>query len=100
MSKNKPYVRKVEEDKIGKNTENIPTAKAPSNLLFNKNNYILMASGLGLIFLGLILMSGGKMSEPHVWDESVIYSFRRITLAPMVILLGLLVNVYAIFYKK
>jgi len=40
------------------------------------------------------------MPSPEVWDESLIYSGRRITLAPMVILAGLIVNVYAIFVKK
>jgi hypothetical protein len=56
--------------------------------------------GVGLIFLGLGLMSGGHMPSPDVWDESLIYSHRRITLAPIVILAGLAVNVYAIFVKK
>jgi hypothetical protein len=43
-------------------------------------------------------MLGGH-EDPNVWDETVIYSFRRITLAPIVILAGLAVEVYAIFKK-
>jgi hypothetical protein len=68
-------------------------------LLFSNENYKLVAIGCGLIALGLILMLGGNMKDPNVWDESVIYSFRRITLAPIVILAGLAFQVYAIFKK-
>jgi hypothetical protein len=52
-----------------------------------------------VIALGLILMLGGSMKDPNTWDESVIYSWRRITLAPIVILAGLTVVGYAIFKK-
>jgi len=45
-------------------------------------------------------MSGGHMPSPDVWDESLIYSPIRITVAPMLILAGLIVNVYAVFVKK
>ena len=58
-----------------------------------------MLIGLGVIFLGFILMSGGAMEDPTVWDEKVIYSFRRITLAPILVLVGLGINIYAIFKK-
>lgn len=68
-------------------------------LLFTKENYIYMAVGVGLIALGMILMLGGSMKDPNVWDESVIYSARRITLAPIIILAGLATEIYAIFKK-
>jgi len=68
-------------------------------LLFDRKNYLIMAIGCGVIGLGLILMLGGGMKDPNVWDESVIYSFRRITLAPIVILAGLVVVGYSIFKK-
>lgn len=58
-----------------------------------------MGIGCGLIALGLILMLGGGMDDPAVWDESVIYSPIRITLAPIVILAGLGMQIYAIFKK-
>lgn len=70
------------------------------NLVFGKNNFKFIIIGTSLIAIGLMLMSGGSMPSPDVWDESLIYSFRRITLAPIVIILGLIVNVYAIFVKK
>jgi len=68
-------------------------------LEFGKKNYILMAAGLGLVFLGLILMAGGQMPSPDVWEEDIIYSTRRTVIAPIVILLGLGVEVYAIFKR-
>ncbi|MBK8346424.1 MAG: DUF3098 domain-containing protein [Saprospiraceae bacterium] len=71
-----------------------------SELIFGKNNYKFILIGLGLIFLGLALMSGGHMPSPDVWDESLIYSPVRITVAPILILAGLIVNIYAIFVKK
>ncbi len=72
--------------------------KAP--LIFGKQNYIYMAAGLGLIFLGMLLMSGGGMDDPNEWNPDVIYSWRRTFLAPLVILCGLGMEVYAIFLNK
>ncbi len=66
-------------------------------MLFGKENYLYMLVGVGLIGLGMLLMMGGSMPSPDVWDESLIYSFRRTVLAPIVIVLGLAVEVYAIF---
>jgi len=49
--------------------------------------------------LGLILMAGGGSEDPAVFDSDRIYSFRRITLAPFLLILGLVVEIYAIFKK-
>ena len=68
-------------------------------LIFSKKNYYWMLLGAGLIALGMILMLGGAMPSPDVWDESIIYSWRRTVLAPAVILLGLGVEIYAIFKR-
>ncbi|MEO6132384.1 MAG: DUF3098 domain-containing protein [Saprospiraceae bacterium] len=68
-------------------------------LLFTRDNYKFMAIGVVLIAIGMILMLGGSMKDPNQWDESVIYSFRRITLAPIIILAGLGTEIYAIFKK-
>ncbi|NND05382.1 MAG: DUF3098 domain-containing protein [Saprospiraceae bacterium] len=72
--------------------------KAPT-LIFKKENYVLMGIGAGLVFLGMILMLGGSMPSDDVWDESIIYSFRRTVLAPLVIVAGLVVEVFAIFKR-
>ncbi|HMR87597.1 MAG TPA: DUF3098 domain-containing protein [Saprospiraceae bacterium] len=103
MAKDKGYSRRVNTDAIsdGINDGSISIKQNYSDeLLFGKKNYMFIIIGVGLMFLGLALMSGGHQPDPNEWDESLIYSPRRITLAPMVIILGLLVNVYAIFAKK
>ncbi|MBK7870328.1 MAG: DUF3098 domain-containing protein [Saprospiraceae bacterium] len=75
-------------------------ANAPkAELLFTRQNYMWMGIGVGLIALGLILMSGGQMPSPDVWEPERIYGFRRTVLAPIVILAGLVVEIYAIFKK-
>lgn len=99
MAKDKGYNRRI--DSVGESTiSNTSSSAFNDDLLFGKKNYMFIGIGVGLIFLGLALMSGGHMPSPDVWDESLIYSHRRITLAPIVILAGLVVNVYAIFIKK
>jgi Protein of unknown function (DUF3098) len=101
MAKDKGYSRRVDTVSEGITDGSISVKQTYSdNLLFGKKNYILILIGVGLMFLGLALMSGGHQPDPNEWDESLIYSPRRITLAPIVIILGLLVNVYAIFAKK
>ena len=66
-------------------------------LLFDRSNYRLMLIGIVLIALGMLLMTGGSMPSPDVWDDSIIYSFRRTVLAPVFIVAGLVVEVFAIF---
>lgn len=67
--------------------------------LFHKENYIWMAIGIVIVIIGMLLMAGGKSSDPKVFDENEVYSFRRITLAPILIVDGLLLEVFAIFKK-
>ncbi len=68
--------------------------------LFGKQNYILMAVGAALVLLGFVLMSGGKNQDPNVFDTNVVYSTTRITIAPILIILGLIIEIYAIFKKS
>jgi hypothetical protein len=63
--------------------------------IFQKKNYLLMFIGLAFIALGYILMSGGGSDDPNVFNEDI-YNFRRIRLAPTLVLIGLGVEVYAI----
>lgn len=69
------------------------------DFLFDKSNYKWMLIGVAFILLGLVLMAGGKSADPHKFNYDEIYSFRRITLAPIMILIGLAVEVYAIIKK-
>ena len=75
----------------------IVVVKKPLTSLFTKDNYVWMAIGAGIIILGMLLMMGGKNKNPNTFDYNVVYSTMRITVAPILILLGLMVEVYAIF---
>jgi hypothetical protein len=72
---------------------------APAASLFTKENYTWMIAGIILVAIGILLMAGGKSDDPNVFKENEVYSIRRITIAPILILLGLGVEVYAIFKK-
>ena len=63
--------------------------------IFQKKNYLFMFIGLALIALGFILMSGGGSDDPNVFNDDI-YNFRRIRLAPTLVLIGLGIEVYAI----
>ncbi len=71
-----------------------------NNALFGKENLIWMLIGLAIIALGAILMAGGKSSDPTVFNEQEVYSFTRITLAPILIVAGLIVEIFAIMKKS
>lgn len=67
--------------------------------LFGKRNYQIMAIGLVVIALGFILMAGGGSDDPNVFNEEI-YNFRRIRLAPTLVLIGFSIEVFAILYKE
>lgn len=67
--------------------------------LFDKTNYMWMLGGVVLIIIGFMLMSGGKSEDPNQFNYAEIYSARRITIAPMLILIGFAVEIYAIMKK-
>jgi len=62
-------------------------------------NYKMIAIGFGIIILGFILMAGGKSDDPKVFDPAI-FSFRRITLAPLIVLFGFIFEIWAIMKKK
>ena len=72
-----------------------PLHKQDLNFVFGRKNYIVMGIGLGVIALGFILMAGGGSEDPNVFNPEI-YNFRRIRLAPMLVLLGFAIEVYAI----
>lgn len=73
--------------------------KKQLDTLFTKDNYMWMAIGAVVIALGMFLMSGGKNADPNSFDYKVVYSSTRITVAPILILLGFVIEIYAIFKK-
>jgi hypothetical protein len=64
-----------------------------------KENYIYMMIGFVIILIGFLLMIGGKSTDPNVFNEKEIFSFRRITLAPIVVLFGFGFEIWAIMKK-
>ena len=61
-------------------------------------NYILMLAGAAIIVIGFMLMSGGGDNTATHFDESI-YSTRRITIAPIVVILGFAFEIYAIMKR-
>ena len=70
-----------------------------NNSLFGRQNYIWIIAGIVVMAIGILLMAGGNSEDPNVFNESEVYSTRRITIAPILILLGLTMEVFAIFRK-
>ncbi|MCC5917188.1 MAG: DUF3098 domain-containing protein [Cryomorphaceae bacterium] len=69
----------------------------PDNtFVFGKKNYIIVLIGLVLIFFGYLLMSGGGSDDPNVFNPEI-FNFQRIRLAPTLIILGFIVQLFAIF---
>lgn len=69
------------------------------NQLFGKENYIWMLAGLAVLALGFYLMSGGKSADPKVFDTKEVYSTTRITIAPILIIAGFIIEIIAIMKK-
>jgi hypothetical protein len=69
--------------------------KNSREFIFQRRNYLLMFTGLAFIALGYILMAGGGTEDPEVFSEAI-FSFRRIRLAPTLVLIGLGIQVFAI----
>lgn len=69
-----------------------------NEFLFGKKNYIIMLIGVLFIAIGFILMAGGGSDDPNVFNEEI-YNFRRIRLAPTLVLIGLAIEIYAIMAK-
>ncbi len=65
---------------------------------FGKMNYILVLVGLALIAIGFVLMIGGGSTDPDVFNEKM-FDFQRLTLAPILVLAGFVVEIVAIFWK-
>lgn len=69
-----------------------------SEFIFGRKNYKFMLIGIAFIALGFILMSGGGSDDPTIFNPEI-YSWRRIRLAPALVLIGFAIEVYAILLK-
>ncbi len=76
-------------------TEKNTNTESKETFVFGKTNYKYLLIGLGLILLGFILMIGGGSESPDEFNEGI-FNFQRLTLAPILILAGFAVEIYAI----
>ena len=74
------------------------TATSTSSL-FDKQNMMLMLLGVAVIAIGMLLMVGGKSKDPNTFNYDEVYSTLRISVAPVLIIIGLGIEIYAIFKK-
>ena len=65
---------------------------------FGKQNYLIVLIGIALIALGFVLMIGGGSNDPEVFNDKM-FNFQRLTLAPILVLAGFVVEIVAIFWK-
>ena len=75
------------------------TPKKELGFALPKENYKYLLIGFIIIIVGFALMIGGKSTDPNVFNEEEIFSFRRITLAPIVVLIGFAFEMWAIMRK-
>jgi membrane-bound ClpP family serine protease len=74
-------------------------AEQKTTSLFSKDNYRWMLIGVVVIVIGMFLLAGGESKDPAVFNRSQVYSTTRITIAPILILAGLVIEMFAIFKK-
>jgi hypothetical protein len=74
-------------------------SKVKPAFALGKENYKLLAIGFAIIVAGFLLMLGGGTDDPNVFNEDEIFSFRRITLAPVVVLAGFIFEIWAIMKR-
>lgn len=75
-----------------------PDVSTRTTFLFDKMNYYIMGAGVLMLIIGYLLMAGGAQ-PPHQFNEDEIYSFRRITLAPIIVIAGYIVIAVGILKK-
>lgn len=74
-------------------------SSTPATFMFDRENYILMIAGVIVVVIGFLLMLGKNNTDPNVFPADEIYSFRRITLAPLIVMIGFGIEIFAILKK-
>jgi len=77
----------------------VTTTSTSTSSLFDKQNMWLMLLGVGVIAIGMLLMVGGRSNDPNTFNYDEVYSTLRISVAPVLIIIGLGIEIYAIFKK-
>ena len=75
------------------------TGSEANTALFGKENYMWMLAGLIVLAIGFFLMAGGKSPDPNVFNDKEVYSPMRITVAPLLIVAGFIIEIIAIMKK-
>ncbi len=83
---------------MAKEIKNTEDPKRKFAFVFNKINYIIMIAGIVLLALGYIFLAGGGSDDPNVFNPEM-FNGRRLYLAPILIILGLIVEIVAIMYR-
>ena len=84
-----------------KTTTTVSKKPAPAGIgtMFDRDNFMWMLLGLAVMAIGFFLMAGGRSDDPNVFIKNEVYGFRRITIAPVIILAGLVIEIVAIFRR-
>ena len=85
--------------KIENQNEKAISENGKNGFALGKKNYIALAIGFAILVIGYALMSGGASTDPNVFNGDEIFSFRRITLAPIVLIIGFAVEIFAIMWR-
>ncbi len=84
-----------------KKTTTTPEKKETSvkgaTFLFDKENKLWMLAGIAIMIIGFLLMAGGRSEDPNVFNANEVYSTTRITIAPILLLAGLVILIFSIF---
>lgn len=84
---------------MAKSIANDKAIKKSADFTFGKRNYQLMIAGLVMLVIGFMLMSGGKPTDPNEFNGEEMFSTTRITIAPIIVLIGFVVEIFAIMHK-
>ena len=84
--------------KLEEKNKNLKNEQEEVKMPFGRDNYIWVIIGLAFLLIGFILMIGGGSDNPDVFNEAI-FSFRRLTLAPILVLIGFGIEFYAIMKK-
>lgn len=80
-------------------TAGLKTSGGNTEMLYQKRHLQIILLGIVIMLLGYAAMSGGSMPDSNTWDDDLIYGFRRTVLAPVLILAGLGIQIYAVFKR-
>lgn len=84
---------------VATSKKNIKEVGGQYTFLFTRTNYIIMMVGIVFIALGYILMIGGGSKDPNVFSEEI-FNTQRLTVAPILLVIGFVIEIFAIMYRK